>query len=297
MGTKRVLASILEAEFFPRQAANPPRYTDRTPISKHIDMVDVEGQRRSLEALISSRLKRSLIHPDVVQRLGLDTAYTRRERLLPSSCPGGRDERQESWKKNLLTISRGVARMARDLSLQVPLALGATSAYFMGRAGRSGPSGYRIAQDSTGGINYSGDPLQQSASPTSLVLAAIAMTSFSLTAHHYILVQQQKDRDFLVFGFVGAGVVAGSLAGLDGITILLRVAPWCAIAAFFLCALVLPPRVRPIEIFRGTPGTVSPEQGTIQMPVSEKEDMFSRDSNLMAASETEMPTRGLPSSV
>ena len=74
-----------------------------------------------------------------------------------------------------------------------------------------------------------------------ILIVAMATTSFSLTAQHYILTLENRDRDMVILTIVGTGVIAGMATGLDGMAILLRVAPWCAIAAFFLCGFVLPP--------------------------------------------------------
>lgn len=86
--------------------------------------------------------------------------------------------------------------------------------------------------------------------PLPILIAAIATTTFSLTAQHYILTLESRDRDMLILAIVGTGVTAGLVTGLDGIAILLRVTPWCAIGAFCLCGLVLPP-------IKGRRGTVA----------------------------------------
>ncbi|KAK3382740.1 hypothetical protein B0T24DRAFT_714772 [Lasiosphaeria ovina] len=72
----------------------------------------------------------------------------------------------------------------------------------------------------------------------SVLVAAIATTSLSLTAHHYILDRAGKQRDGLLLSVVGTGVVVSLALGLNGITILLRVAPWLAISAFLLSAVL-----------------------------------------------------------
>lgn len=83
-------------------------------------------------------------------------------------------------------------------------------------------------------------------SPAALIAAMVA-TSLSLTAHHYNLQQEGKQRDLLLFGVVGSGVVTSLVLGLDGTAILLRVVPWFAILAFLLSSF-------PVEAVEGVEG-------------------------------------------
>ncbi|KAM7211568.1 hypothetical protein V8F06_013038 [Rhypophila decipiens] len=244
--------------------------------------------------LLSSRLERSFINPQIVRKLGLGNECTARADPLDPTCLEGDRRQQKSEKKALEKLRDMIMMGLRDILVHAPLAFGATGAYIMGSR-RSDPAEYEVLHrvaEGDGATGHTPDDtfLIPTISPPPL-LVAIAITSFSLTAHHYILVQKHKDRDLLVVGFVGAGFVAGSLAGLDGISIVLRVAPWCAIAAFFLCAFVLPPRGRRLT-GDGTQGAKELRDETILTAANEKEGVMdcsaTGDSKLMHGLERKM---------
>lgn len=69
-------------------------------------------------------------------------------------------------------------------------------------------------------------------SPATLIIAATA-TSTALTTHHYFQ-RDRKHQDVFIIGAVAAGIVGGWLYDLDGTSILLRVAPWCALLGLLM---------------------------------------------------------------
>lgn len=187
--------------------------------------------------------------------------------------------------------------MVQVISGHALLIAASGGAYYMG-SGISDPGGREFVHHLTSERGGIGGHIPDTSRTilTPLLFSAISTTSFSLTTYHYILIHQGRDRDLLLLVFIGAGAIAGSLAGLDGIEIIMRVVPWCAIAAFLLCAFVLPPRARkPLtpeaeaakEVQKGTPDTMVEEKGAIM------DDGGSGESKLRVGLETEMEGREL----
>lgn len=69
-------------------------------------------------------------------------------------------------------------------------------------------------------------------SPATLIFAT-AMTGMALTTYHY-LQRDRRHQDAFIVGAVAAGVTGGWLYELDGTSILLRVAPWCALLGLLM---------------------------------------------------------------
>lgn len=69
-------------------------------------------------------------------------------------------------------------------------------------------------------------------SPATLIFATAA-TAMALTTQHYVQ-RDRKHQDVFIIGTVAAGVAGGWLYELDGTSILLRVAPWCALLGLLM---------------------------------------------------------------
>ncbi|KAM7197949.1 hypothetical protein V8F20_006397 [Naviculisporaceae sp. PSN 640] len=229
----------------PRQTQHPSRPTEPSEL---IDNIAMTGKAKSLFMILT--LLNSPPRPtdistgrDFLREIGLENTKDQTSKYYSAkSLPlGGGDDSEPGNNSESMTLT-SMMRLSKNILTHSPLALAGLGAYFMGKWRI-----YRPAYETMIDIAKAGNVASVfDTSPTESpwLLVAIATTTFSLTLDHYILVKQSRDRDMLVFVCVGSGAVAGLLAGLDGITVLLRVAPWCAIAAFFLCAFFLPPRNR-----------------------------------------------------
>ncbi|KAK4228564.1 hypothetical protein QBC38DRAFT_442695 [Podospora fimiseda] len=69
------------------------------------------------------------------------------------------------------------------------------------------------------------------------LIAAIVLTSSSLTAYHYLR-RHEKYMDLLIMVNIGIGTGVGRFMGLEGTEILLQVIPWCVIVAMLLSRLL-----------------------------------------------------------
>ncbi|KAM7214995.1 hypothetical protein V8F06_009597 [Rhypophila decipiens] len=204
--------------------------------------VDIQGFTGNLCAPVNTELESSFIHPRLLNLLWVG-------RETDSSNPTDKEVNIGQYRSNddeYINRKRG-RWMDRTPLSHTLFILAALTAYFMGK-GRYDYLGDKILEKSGRGTSHIDPPWTQDSLS---LIAGTASTSLLLTLYHYILVKQGKDRDLLVFALVGVGIIGGRIFGLDGQTILLCVAPWCAIIAFGLCAYA-PPRTERISICVGT---------------------------------------------